>query len=91
MRIQRSEHHTTAMINCGTTDNFIDQQYAEQNNIPLQWQAIPHRVLAVDMWEVENGPVIHNALVDLTINNYYETIRLYCISIGNVLIIVGLP
>jgi hypothetical protein len=30
-------------------------------------------------------------MVDLTINNYYKIIQLYCITIGNVPIIVGLP
>jgi hypothetical protein len=36
-------------------------------------------------------PVTHDAMVDLTINNHYETIRLNCITIGNAPIIVGLP
>jgi hypothetical protein len=57
----------------------------------LQRKAIPRRVLAVDGREVANGPVTHDALVDLTINNHYETIRLHCITIGNSPIIVGLP
>jgi hypothetical protein len=35
--------------------------------------------------------VTHDALVDLTINNHYETIKLHCITIGNLPIIVGLP
>jgi predicted aspartyl protease len=86
-----TEHHTTAMIDCGATENFIDLRYAEQNNIPLQQKTIPRRVLAVDGQEVANGPVTHDAMVDLTINNHYETIRLHCITIGNVPIIVGLP
>jgi hypothetical protein len=79
------------MIDCRATENFIDQRYIEQNNIPLQWKAIPHRVLAVDGWEVANRLVSHEGLVDLTINNHYETIRLYCITIGNTPIIMGLP
>jgi hypothetical protein len=87
----KNEHHTTAMVDCGATENFIDERYAKQNNIPLRRKAIPHRVLAVDGREVANGPVTHDALVDLTINNHYETIRLHCITIGNSPIIVGLP
>jgi hypothetical protein len=35
--------------------------------------------------------VTHDALVELTINNHYETVRLHCITIGNSPIIVGLP
>jgi predicted aspartyl protease len=65
-----NEYHTTAMVDCGATENFIDERYAKQNNIPLQRKAIPRRVLAVDGREVANGPVTHDALVDLTINNH---------------------
>jgi hypothetical protein len=86
-----NEHHTTAMVDCGAIENFIDERYAKQNNIPLQRKAIPHRVLAVDGREGANGPETHDAVVDLTINNHYETIRLHCITIGNSPIIVGLP
>jgi hypothetical protein len=43
-----NEHHTTAMVNCGATENFIDERYTKQNNIPLQQKAIPRRVWAVD-------------------------------------------
>jgi hypothetical protein len=86
-----NEHHTTAMVDCGATENFIDERYVKQNNIPLRRKAIPRRVLAVDGREVANGPVTHDALVDLMINNHYETIRLHCITIGNSPIIVGLP
>jgi hypothetical protein len=44
----------------------------------------------VDRWEVVNGPVTHNALMALMINNHYKTIRPYYITIRNVPIIVGL-
>jgi hypothetical protein len=86
-----NEYHTTVMVDYGATENFIDERYTKQNNIPLQQKAIPHHVLAVDGWEAANRLVTHNALVDLMINNYYKTIRLHCITIGNLPIIVGLP
>jgi hypothetical protein len=34
--LDNNEHHTTTMVNCGATENFIDERYAKQNNIPLQ-------------------------------------------------------
>jgi predicted nucleic-acid-binding Zn-ribbon protein len=43
-----NEYYTTTMVNCGATENFIDERYTKQNNIPLQQKAIPHRVLVVD-------------------------------------------
>jgi hypothetical protein len=31
-----NKHHTTVIVNCGATENFIDERYAKQNNIPLR-------------------------------------------------------
>jgi hypothetical protein len=59
--------------------------------IPLDKTKIPRRVLAVNGREVASGPVTHDTMVELAINNHRETIKLHCITIGNSLIIVGLP
>ena len=82
---------TTAMIDSGASENFIDREYAQANQIPLQRKAVSRTVLTVDGSEVIGGPVTHNTLVDLDINNHYENIRLHCITIGNTPIILGLP
>jgi predicted aspartyl protease len=84
------EHTTIAMIDCGATENFIDRQFAEQQQLPLTKKAIPRRVLAVDGWELVGGPVMHEATVTLTINDHREEIKLHCITIGNSPIIIGL-
>jgi hypothetical protein len=85
------EHITTAMVDCGATENFINKEYAERNGIPLNEKTVPRRVLAMDGREVVSGPVTHDAVVKLKINNHHETIKLHCITIGNSPIIVGLP
>jgi predicted aspartyl protease len=85
------DHRTTTMVDCGATENFIDKKYTEQVGIPLDKKKILRRVLAVDGREVASGPVTHNTTVELTTNNHQETIKLYCITIGNSPIILGLP
>jgi hypothetical protein len=35
------DHHTTTMVDCRTTENFIDKKYAEQVGIPLDKKKIP--------------------------------------------------
>jgi hypothetical protein len=50
------EHTTTAMIDCGATENFIDRQFAEQQQLPLMKKAVPRKVLAVDGWELMGDP-----------------------------------
>jgi hypothetical protein len=85
------DHRTTAMDDCGATENFIDTKYAEQVGIPLDKKKIPRRVLAVDGREVASRPVTHDTTVELAINNHRETIKLHYITIGNSPIIVRLP
>jgi hypothetical protein len=84
-------HVTMAIVDCRATENFIDKEYAEWNGIPLKEKRVPQRVLAVDGREVASGPVTHDAMVELTINNHHETIRIHCITIGNSPIIIRLP
>jgi hypothetical protein len=51
------EHITTAMVDCGATENFIDKEYTEWNKIPLNEKMVTRRVLAMDGREVASGPV----------------------------------
>jgi len=86
-----NEHHTTALVDSGASENFIDKAYAEASRIPTQQKATPRRVLTVDGSEVTGGPVTHDAQVHLKINHHEEDVRLHCITIGNAPVILGLP
>jgi len=85
-----NEHKTTALVNCGVSENFIDRAYAEANHIPTQEKTVPRRVLTVDGGEVAGGPVTHDVQVRMRINHHEEEIRLHCITIGNAPIILGI-
>jgi len=58
-----NEHKTTALVDCGASENFIDRAYAEDNHIPTQEKTVLRRVLTVDGGEVAGGPVTHDAQV----------------------------
>jgi predicted aspartyl protease len=85
------KHQMTAMVDCGATENFVDKKYAEKIQIPMDEKKVPRRVLAVDRSEVASGPVTHDTMVELIVNDDREKIKLHCITIGNSPIIVGLP
>ena len=85
------EYTTTALVDSGVSENFINKAYAEASGIPRQQKTMPKRVLTVDGREVTGGPVTHDTQIHLTINHHEEDIRLHCITIGNTLIILGLP
>jgi len=86
-----NECTTTALVDSGASENFIDKAYAEASGIPMQQKTTPRRVLTVDGSEVTGGPVTHDAQIHLTINHHEEDIWLHCITIGNAPIILGLP
>jgi len=86
-----NECTTTALVDSGASENFIDKAYAEASGIPMQQKKTPTRVLTVDRSEVTGGPVTHDTQIHLTINHHEEDIRLHCITIGNTPIILGLP
>jgi len=87
----RGEHSTTALVNSGASENFIDKAYAEASGIAMQSKATPRRVLTVDSSKVAGGLVTHDSQVHLTINHHEEQIQLHCITIGNAPIILRLP
>jgi len=86
-----NECTTTALVDSGASENFIDKAYAEASRIPMQQKTTPRRVLTVDRSQVTGGPVTHDGQIHLTINRHEEDIRLHCITIMNAPIILGLP
>jgi len=85
------EYTTTALLDSGASENFIDKAYADTSGIQMQEKTTPRRVLSVDGSKVTGRPVTHHAQIHLTINHHEEDIRLYCITIGNAPIILGPP
>ena len=57
----RNEHNTTALVDRGASENFVDKAYAKASGIPIQQKATPRRVLTMDGSEVTSGPVTHDA------------------------------
>jgi len=86
-----NECTTTALVDSGASENFIDKAYAEASRIPMQQKTMPRGVLTVDRSQVTGGPVTHDGQIHLTINRHEEDIRLHCITIMNAPIILGLP
>ena len=82
---------TTALVDSGASENFIDRAYAEASGIQIQQKAVPRRVLTMDGSEVTGRPVTHDAQIHLTINHHEEDIQLHCFTIGNTPIILELP
>jgi hypothetical protein len=78
------------MVDCRAIEDFVDKSYAKKIQIPIDKKKVPCQVLAVDRREVTSGLVTHNTMVELIVNDHHKKIKLYCITIGNLPIIVGL-
>jgi len=46
------EQNTTALVDSGASENFIDKAYAKASGIPMQQKVTPRWVLTVDGSEV---------------------------------------
>jgi hypothetical protein len=68
------KHRKTAMVDCGATENFVDKNYTKKIQIPMDEKKVLCRVLAVDGREVTSGPVTHDTMVDLIVNDHREKI-----------------
>jgi len=86
-----NELNTTALVDSGASENFIDKAYVEASRITMQQKVTPRWALTVGGSEITGGPVTHDVQVHHTIDHHEEDIRLHCITIGNALIILGLP
>lgn len=82
---------TTAMIDCGGDDSFIDLEFAKNSGISLNLRKKPITVRGVDGTEIKSGPVTHDIKTQIQIGQHHEDLRLYGISMASAPVILGLP
>lgn len=83
---------TTAMIDSGATENFIDLDYAKFWKLNLRKKPTPGIVRCVDGTEVKSGPVTHDIQTNMTTGQqHHETIRLHAIKLAGAPVILGIP
>jgi hypothetical protein len=78
------------MEDTGTTaDRFLDNMFAQNQNIPLTSLDKPLRLKVIDSRDSSAGAITYYAEVDLLIGYYSERIKLYITKLACYNIILG--
>ena len=82
------------LINCSTGGNFIDQNYAWNNNImqtPLEASEEPLPVFNVNGTPNKNGTIMHQVELDLKVGDKVQHETLLVSRLGRQKVILGFP
>jgi len=83
---------TTALVDSGANGiAFIDQSYAQDNDIPLEPLREPRRLEVVDGRQSVAGEITHMARVAMDIRGHKEVLRCFVTKLGQQPIVLGIP
>ena len=78
----------SAMIDCGTSTQFIDRDFAQTLNLTLDLKPKPETLIVVDGRESENS-LTHTCTIDLMIDQYLETVTFQVTKLAGWQMILG--
>jgi hypothetical protein len=79
----------TAMVDCGATSQFIDQDFALKNGIKLHRKAVPEVLTAVDGRTSVAGDLTHEVTIQLLIDQHLENVVFQVTKLSSVPLILG--
>jgi hypothetical protein len=79
----------TAMIDCGATSQFIDQDFALKNGLKLRRKAVPEILTVVDGRTSVAGNFTHEVTIQLLIDQHLENVVFQVTKLGSVPLILG--
>jgi RNase H-like domain found in reverse transcriptase/Reverse transcriptase (RNA-dependent DNA polymerase)/Integrase zinc binding domain len=82
---------TNALLDCGAGGVFMDQKFAERNEIRMTPLRKPILAKNVDRTLNKNSTITHSATIDLTVNERTMKTRCLVTGLGKESIILGLP
>jgi hypothetical protein len=88
-RNERAE--TSALLDCGATENFIHLDYARRRKLPVKTLERPRKVINVDGTPNAKGEIQHYVDLELKQGDLKRTLRFFLTDIGDRDIILGYP
>jgi hypothetical protein len=79
----------TAMVDCGATSQFIDQDFAPKNGLKLRRKAVPEVLTVVDGRTSVAGDLTHEVTIQLLIDQHLENVIFQVTKLGSVPLILG--
>jgi Reverse transcriptase (RNA-dependent DNA polymerase)/RNase H-like domain found in reverse transcriptase/Integrase zinc binding domain/Chromo (CHRromatin Organisation MOdifier) domain/Integrase core domain/Retroviral aspartyl protease len=82
---------TEAMIDSGASTNFIDTDFAKENQLPMRTKARPFKLEVVDGRPISSGLVTHESPCKMTVRSHEEELTPSCTKLGHYPVILGIP
>jgi hypothetical protein len=82
---------TSALLDSGATENFINPGYARELKLPIEELAEPRKVFNVDGTQNRHGQITHYTDLDVRTGDQTRTMRFFLTNLGEQKVILGYP
>jgi hypothetical protein len=82
---------TSALLDSGATENFINPDYARGLKLPIEELAEPCKVFNVDRTQNRHGQITHYTDLDVRTGDQTRTMRFFLTNLGEQRVILGYP
>jgi hypothetical protein len=82
---------TSALLDSGATENFINPNYARELKLPIEELAEPRKVFNVDGTQNRHGQITHYTDLDVRTGDQTRTMRFFLTNLGEQKVILGYP
>jgi hypothetical protein len=88
-KVAQAQDESSALVDCGATENFMDLRYAQRLGLPVQELSRPQKLFNVDWTENKSGELKYYSDLSLQIGPSWVKHRFYLSNLGNNSIILG--
>jgi hypothetical protein len=82
---------TSALLDSGATENFINPAYARELKLPIEKLAEPRKVFNMDGTQNCHGQITHYTDLDVRTGDQTRTMRFFLTNLGEQKVILGYP
>jgi hypothetical protein len=82
---------TSALLDSGTTENFINPDYARELKLPIEELTEPRKVFNVDRTQNCHGQITHYTDLEVRTGNQTQMMRFFLTNLGKQKVILGYP
>ena len=82
---------TSALLDSGTTENFINPDYARELKLPIEELAEPCKVFNVDGTQNRHGQITHHTDLEVRTGDQTRTMHFFLTNLGEQKVILGYP
>jgi hypothetical protein len=82
---------TSALLDSGTTENFINPDYTRELKLPIEELVEPCKVFNVDRTQNRHGQITHPTDLEVRTGDQTQTMRFFLTNLGKQKVILGYP